>query len=47
MNEQDIDPRHDDLHLSMNPRKDRPFHCDYCGDTFEECKHWYSEPNEE
>ncbi len=36
----DIDPRHDDLHLSVDDRKDRPFHCDYCGNTYEACCHW-------
>jgi hypothetical protein len=38
----DIDPRHDDLHISVDLRKDKPFHCDYCGDTYEECRHWHT-----
>lgn len=36
----DVDPRHDDLHLSVDMRKDKPFHCDYCGATYEACRHW-------
>lgn len=26
--------------LSVDDRKDRPFHCDLCGDTYEACEHW-------
>lgn len=37
---EDIDPRHDDLHLSINGKLDRPYHCDICGNTFVACKHW-------
>jgi hypothetical protein len=38
--DEDVDPRHDDLHLSVDDRRERPFHCDYCGDTYEACRHW-------
>lgn len=26
--------------LSVDDRKEKPFHCDVCGDTYEACKHW-------
>lgn len=25
---------------SVDDRKDKPFHCDNCGDTYEPCHHW-------
>ena len=34
------DPSRDLFNLSVNDGKNRPFHCDKCGDTFEPCKHW-------
>jgi hypothetical protein len=36
----DVDPRHDDLHLSVCDSEEKPFHCDYCGDTYQACRHW-------
>lgn len=31
--------------LYCNDSKDRPYHCDKCGDTFEPCSHWSEEMN--
>jgi hypothetical protein len=28
------------LKLSVDDRKDKPFHCDRCGDSYEPCIHW-------
>lgn len=27
--------------MYCDDRKDRPYHCDICGDTFYECDHWF------
>lgn len=29
------------LHLSVDDRRDRPFHCDVCRETYEPCVHWH------
>jgi hypothetical protein len=31
------------LHLSVDTRKDKPFHCDSCGESHQACKHWFSD----
>ncbi len=28
------------LHLSVDDRKIKPFHCDKCGNTYDACIHW-------
>lgn len=29
-----------DLNLSVDDRKDKPFHCDKCGEDYDACYHW-------
>jgi hypothetical protein len=29
------------LHLQVDMREDKPFHCDECGRTYSACRHWF------
>ncbi len=29
--------------LSVDDRKEKPFHCAVCGDDYSPCKHWHPE----
>jgi hypothetical protein len=29
------------LHLSVDMRKSKPYHCDRCGETYDACGHWF------
>ena len=34
--------KNDIYKLSIDDRKDKPFHCEVCGNTYEPCVHWNS-----
>ena len=39
-NIQKLEKEAEKYNLSVDDRKQKPFHCNLCGDTYEACNHW-------